>query len=177
MKVPLYILGFLLRYGPQHGYLLKQHIDNEASDFAVIRTANLYYHLERLEQAGHVSVTVEKDGRRPDRQVFEITEAGKQHFFSLLEKAAETLFQGEYLFDAALYFAQYLAPEILNREFERSIEKIAQTVAHIRSHQAETMKSIPEHFGKLATAIFNHHRYHYEAELKWLEETKVLLNE
>lgn len=171
MKVPLYILGFLLRYGPQHGYRLKQHIEEEASDFAFIRTSNLYYHLESLKKNGYVDATVEREGKRPDRQVFEITEAGKTYFLELLRKASKDYFKGEYLFDATLFFFEYLDKDTLIRAIDDHIERCKQVVAHIKSHQRDVLSNIPEAFLKPAQAIFNHHIYHYQTELKWLEET------
>jgi DNA-binding PadR family transcriptional regulator len=171
MKVPLYILGFLLRYGPQHGYRLKQHIEEEASDFAVIRTSNLYYHLEGLKKNGYVDSTVEREGKRPDRQVFEITEAGETYFLELLKKASKAYFKGEYLFDAILFFFEYLDKDAITRAIDDHIERCKQVVAHIKNHQRDVLSHIPEAFSKPAQAIFNHHIYHYQTELKWLEET------
>ena len=175
MKVPLYILGFLMRYGPQHGYLLRQHIEKEASDFAVIRTSNLYYHLERLKKDGYVESRVEQEGRRPDRQVFEITEAGKQHFFTLLRKAARDRFRGEHLFDAVLFFLSYLDLEFVCAELTGQIEDCRRVLAHIQAHRQEVLAHVPEMYAKIVTAIFNHHLYHYEAEYKWLGETLAII--
>ena len=35
--IPLYILGFLLRYGPQHGYQIKKLISEQMADFTSIK--------------------------------------------------------------------------------------------------------------------------------------------
>jgi len=160
-----------MRFGPQHGYLLQQHIEREASDFASIRTSNLYYHLERLKKNGYVNSTVERGGKRPDRQVFEITESGREYFLELLQKAATDTFRGEYLFDASLFFFEYSDKQRLRKELDRKVEKCRSTLEHIKNHQKEVLSHIPEAFAKVAGAVFNHHIYHYEAELKWLEET------
>ena len=174
MKVPLYILGFLMRYGPQHGYLLRQHVEREASDFAVIRTSNIYYHLERLKDQGFVQATVEREGRRPDRQVFRITDSGREHFLKLLHKATGDVFKGEYLFDAVLFFFEYIDGEKLIEKIAAHIDQCRDTLVYIRTHQQETVENIPGEYVGPANAVFNHHRYHYEAELKWLEEVQAL---
>lgn len=47
MKVPFYILGLLMRYGPQHGYNIKQLVSDGISDFAKIKLPTIYYHLKK----------------------------------------------------------------------------------------------------------------------------------
>jgi DNA-binding PadR family transcriptional regulator len=175
MKVPLYILGFLMRYGPQHGYLLRRHIEEEASDFALIRTSNIYYHLERLKKDGYVDSEIEREGRRPDRQVFRITEKGQRHFLTLLQRATENSFRGEYLFDATLFFFEYIDNNILIRSLKEQIDICKNVLNHIEKHQKGILAHIPKEYVKPAHAVFNHHIYHYQAELKWLEETLASL--
>lgn len=76
-KVSFYILGFLIRLGPLHGYQLKAHIESEARDFAKIRLPNLYYHLGSMREKGWVESTRGKEGSRPEKEVFSVTPEGK----------------------------------------------------------------------------------------------------
>ena len=50
MTVPIYILGFLMRFGSMHGYKLKQLISRQVADFTQIKLLSIYYHLEKMEK-------------------------------------------------------------------------------------------------------------------------------
>uniref|UniRef100_UPI000AEE63EC PadR family transcriptional regulator n=1 Tax=Clostridium sp. NkU-1 TaxID=1095009 RepID=UPI000AEE63EC len=65
--IPLYILGLLQRYGPQHGYQIKKIIAEQLSDFTQIKLPTIYYHLEKMETDGLLSANREKSGSRPEK--------------------------------------------------------------------------------------------------------------
>ena len=46
MKIPFYILGLLMRYGPQQGYKIKQLMSEGIADFTKIKQATVYNNLE-----------------------------------------------------------------------------------------------------------------------------------
>ena len=46
LMIPLYILGLLLRFGPQHGYQIKKLLEEQLEDFTQIKLPTVYYHLE-----------------------------------------------------------------------------------------------------------------------------------
>ena len=60
--IPLYVLGLLQRYGPQHGYQLKKTISEELEDFTQIKLPTIYYHLEKMESQGLFTCSTEKAG-------------------------------------------------------------------------------------------------------------------
>ena len=49
--IPLYILGLLLRFGPQHGYQIKKLLEDQLGDFTQIKLPTVNYHLEKMEAA------------------------------------------------------------------------------------------------------------------------------
>ena len=53
--IPLYILGMLLRYGPQHGYQIKKLLAEQLADFTDIKLPTIYYHLEKMEASGLIT--------------------------------------------------------------------------------------------------------------------------
>ena len=63
--IPLYVLGLLQRYGPQHGYQLKKNISEELEDFTQIKLPSIYYHLEGMAKNGLLSASSEKTDNRP----------------------------------------------------------------------------------------------------------------
>ena len=62
--IPLYILGLLLRFGPQHGYQIKKLLEEQLEDFTQIKLPTVYYHLEKMEAAGLIEA--HRDRQEPD---------------------------------------------------------------------------------------------------------------
>ncbi len=170
-KTTLYILGLLLQRGPQHGYALRGTIEREVADFAHIKPPTLYYHLRRLEKQGLVRSRAEQVGRRPERSVYEITEQGRQAFGSLAEQALEGPFWGEFLVDAAFYFGGLLGRDRLLQALQERLAVQQRALAQLRQHQQEVLCQL-QGFQQLgASAIFQHHLLHQEAETRWLQQT------
>jgi DNA-binding PadR family transcriptional regulator len=74
----------LLIEKPMHPYEMAQvlrarHIEARAN----IKPGSLYHAVERLEQHGHIEVVdTQREGRRPERTVYGVTEAGRDAFVS-----------------------------------------------------------------------------------------------
>lgn len=81
MYIEIIILS-MLRHGPIHGYELKQRIRkvtlNELSN------NSLYPALRRFELSGTATKSVEAQDGRPARNVYEITERGREQFRSMI---------------------------------------------------------------------------------------------
>lgn len=170
MKVPLYILGFLLRYGPQHGYLLKQYLEH-ISDFANIKLPTIYYHLEKMEKKGLICASQEKEGKRPEKWVYTITDAGRQTFQKYVQEALDTRYDGEFLFDAALFFSDQLEPQQVLEAIARHTRHLERILHDLTAHKRDILEQ-QSGWGKLyANVIFRHHEHHFQAELQWLQET------
>lgn len=173
-KVQLYLLGLLSRHGAQHGYQLKQRINDEVADFARIELANIYYHLARMERDGLVRATREQEGRRPERAVYSMTVAGEQALDTMLAQALDGDYWSEFAIDAALYFADRLpgATQVLATSLARQEAALTEVLDHLRSHRQQVLPHIPALGRVTAEALFRHHELHYEAELAWVRETR-----
>jgi len=174
MKVQIYILGFLIRFGSQYGYKLKQLLSEYAADFARIKLPTIYYHLDKMKEKGLVSVSEEREGNKPERTVYGITEAGKKEFHKLLETAAQNYCEFQFGQDAVLYFMEFLEPAHVKEGFRKQKKNVAKVLKHIRAHQTEKLAEIAkiqesEEIQEMARLIFDHHFLHYQAELEWLE--------
>ena len=171
MKVPFYILGLLMRYGPQHGYNIKQLVSEGISDFAKIKLPTIYYHLEKLAEKGYVESNVEKDGNRPERIVYSITDSGVTYFNSLLKKILDENYSVEFNFDGALYFHTFADNNAIIKNLKQQEEFIENKLKElINTKEIAVRKLLPE-YKIYCISIFNHHIYHLEAELKWISET------
>ncbi|EJO5348701.1 PadR family transcriptional regulator [Clostridium botulinum] len=170
MKVPFYILGLLQQYGPQHGYRLKQIIEERISDFAKIKLPTIYYHLDKLKEKGYVTEILEKDGNRPEKFVYSITSSGKKYFDILFVKQLEESYSPEFLLDGVLYFSENIDTKELRKAFNNKKQEILIKLEKLRRHKSSTLSMLQQQGSFSATAIFDHHIYHLEAELKWLQK-------
>ena len=171
MITQLYVLGFLIRWGPQHGYLLKQRLTDYVADFTQIKQSAIYYHLEKLEQAGHVTSETESEGARPDRNVYTVTESGRQEFKEMLWQALQPEYEPQFTLDAAVYFQEYLpGDEIVSglKDYARTYDRMH---AEAVRHMDEVIDHIPADRRFMATSLFRHHLVHLEAEAAWARET------
>ena len=176
MKVPLYILGFLSRYGPQHGYRLKQSLGH-VSDFASIKLPTIYYHLEKMEKKGFISASREKEGKRPEKWVYTMTEDGRNALQEMLKEALKSSFRGEFLLDSALFFNDLVKPKEMLDALASQIQHLEKILYEIAQHKDEVLRRLPRQEQIYSGAIFRHHEYHYRAELQWLLETVEVLRE
>ena len=72
------ILG-IVNHEPLHAYALKRVLDEGVSSFWPVNLAAIYPSLRKLEEEGLVAHRLEKSTEgRPDRKVFEITDAGRE---------------------------------------------------------------------------------------------------
>lgn len=170
MKAPIYILGFLQRYGPLHGYRLKRLLSDMVSDFTHIKLPTIYYHLEKMEGNGLVSAEREQEGKRPERAVYSITDKGKKEFLSLLSRSLAVDYRPEFEIDAPLFFFDSMEPADIVRSLREREESCAAVLKHLEKHREEVMEFIPPEGRAIADLMFHHHSLHYRAELKWLRD-------
>lgn len=79
----LLLLG-LLRIQAMHGYQLNQFLDEHLDFIASLKPSTAYYTLERMAEEGLVQTHAEQPGRRPARQIYDITPAGETLYQELL---------------------------------------------------------------------------------------------
>lgn len=83
----LVVLG-LLAAGPQHGYELTRQLDAmRVRRWARISDPTVYRRLDRLREAGLLASRTEREGSRPEREVFELTGAGREALEELVREA------------------------------------------------------------------------------------------
>lgn len=160
-----------MNYGPQHGYNIKQLISEEIADFTKIKLPTIYYHLEKLAEKGYVDSNIEKDGNRPERIVYSINDLGINYFKSLLNKILQENYTLEFNFDGALYYSRFTDINAIVKSLKRQQGLIENQLKELVIHKEITLsKMLPENKIYCLT-IFNHHIYHLETELKWINET------
>jgi len=173
LSTKLVILG-LLKHRPLHGYEIKHIIEESMGDWTNIQFGSIYFALNKLKKDGFLKIAgKEKQGGRPSRLIYEITENGMLEF----KKQLETLW-GEYdrqyfSLDIALFFLNELPRDKAVSGIEKRMAFTRKALEHIAGHEETELKR-PE-VPAVAQAIFSHTRIHMEAELRWLEELKERL--
>lgn len=173
--IPLYILGLLLRFGPQHGYQIRKLILDQLSDFTQIKLPTIYYHLERMEADGYLMASREKPGSRPEKTVYTVTEKGVQEFKNLLDQLLEFEYRPLFASDGAFFFSDHLDTDQLAISLRAYEARLNQSIETIQQHKLETLQFLPEEMKPSAMIIFSHHQLHYNAELQWVKETLRLI--
>lgn len=168
--IPLYILGMLLRFGPQHGYQIKKLIGEQLADFTDIKLPTIYYHLEKMEAAGYIEAESVKDGSRPEKMVYHISETGKDHFKQLLYRTLNISYRPSFEVDSALFFSDSIDRGDFLAALEQHIGKLNASLARIDEHKKETLPFLPHDMRISANLIFEHHIRHYQAEIGWAEQ-------
>jgi len=94
----------LLDERSMHPYEMQQVIvDRHLDSVFRLRSGSLYHTVERLEQAGLIeSLETNREGRRPERTVYAITEAGRDEFHAWLRQLLAIPVQEYPQFAAAL---------------------------------------------------------------------------
>ena len=168
--IPLYILGLLGRFGPQHGYQIKKLVEEQLADFTRIKLPTIYYHLEKMEKAGLVLARAGKDGARPEKMVYSISPQGEVHFKDLLHETLDMQYRPTFDVDAAFYFSDHLDSGELLAGLEKHVQNLKQSLQRIEEHRSLTLPHLPHSMRISADIIFEHHAAHYRAEIGWAEK-------
>ena len=167
--IPLYILGLLQRYGPQHGYQLKKTISEELEDFTQIKLPTIYYHLEKMSAQGLIEGSSEKAGARPEKTIYAITQSGAEAFSAALREQLTVQYRPVFSSDALFYFSDHLSGEDIAQSLQSQHAVLQQSLKTIDQHKRQTLAFIPEDAKPMVNIIFAHHEYHFRAELEWVE--------
>lgn len=168
MTVRLVILG-LLRRKPLYGYEIKHIIEEHMSDWTSIAFGSIYFALDKLADEKFVQkVEVEKEGKRPSRSVYQITDSGREEFLRLLREGWQQVEQQYFSLDICLFFLESLPIEEVKQYLRMHKSALQEALAHIQTHRDEQMQ-IPQ-VPRLAMAIFDHSLAHSKAELEWVTD-------
>jgi len=116
----LLLLG-LLKESPKHGYEIKTKIKEILSLFAGVELKSIYYPLRVLEKKGLVLKRTAKQGKRPQRFVYELTKSGEARFDDLLNKSYLNFKRPQFSLDLSLYFLNYSEPAVSQRRLRGRI--------------------------------------------------------
>lgn len=158
MENELLILG-LLRNQAMHGYQLMERIHKVMSVCADIKRPTSYLILEKMKKSGWVTSSTVKDGKRPERRVYQITEAGEGAYQSILRKSLRSPLKMDSKGDIVYGFIQDLPNEESITLLDERKQLLEKDLAEVRS--------IPSHSGGPKWVI-EHREQTIEREIQWV---------
>ncbi len=167
MEKKLLLLG-LLRRQEMHGYQLNEFIDNNLALCTDLKKPTAYYLLDQMSKDGWISAEAVQEGNRPPRRIYRLTEAGESAFQRLLRENLAEYAPVNFPGDIGLAFLDGLTPQ----------ECLPLLAAQKQKAQArlDEISTIPAHHGSLKL-IFLHQIRHLQAELAWLDEVTLSLEQ
>jgi len=161
----LLLLG-LLKESPKHGYEIKIKIREILSLFAGVDLKSIYYPLKVLEKQGLVIKRAAKEGRRPQRFIYELTKKGETRFNEMLSKSFLDFKRPQFSLDLSLYLLPYIDPSLGRRRLRGRVfilNKIYQGLSQMLRAQQK------KKFSSSLAYILEHNLKMLEAESSFLK--------
>jgi DNA-binding PadR family transcriptional regulator len=164
--VALTVLAFLGER-PCHPYEIQRLIRERHKDFAMGKTRALYHAVERLERWGLIEqAQTSREGKRPERTVYRITEAGRDEYASWLYDLVANPVQEHPAFSAAMSFLASLPVSTAIQALQGRTVALEAGIAGLRT----AMQALRERL-KLPRVVVLEHELTVallEAELSWV---------
>ena len=157
----------LLRVRPMHPYEMQSLIRQWHKDeFLELKRGSLYHAIERLRERGWIDVVeVTRDGRRPERTVYRITEAGERQMLQWLQEMLAKPVREPTQFFAALSFLPHLTPEDVQSQLQERIALLQQEITGLDL----VLKTMVPQIGRLVLVEVEYLRAMRQAELAWVQ--------
>ena len=167
-SIRFFILDSFERHGAMHGYELKRILERERIDqWTDISTSAIYGALRRVVSDGLLTAEqVEREGNRPQRQVFAITDAGRQTLAELGRTEMETVVVHADPFDLALTHSD---PARLD-ELPATIQGRLARLRHLLSERQEFSDRAAPHISLAKAHALRHREFLLRAEIDWHEQ-------
>jgi DNA-binding PadR family transcriptional regulator len=168
------VLLSLLSSRPMHGYELRQVLEQRHMHrWANIQYGSIYRGLQQMTREGLLEEEgEEREGNRPPRTVFKITEQGKEELKNLLRQVwREPALLADPV-DLALSLVMYLPKAEILDLLRQRLEKLDAIEAHVRqaeSYFANRDHQPPQGVCSMIGDVFLHRRYILDAERRWTQ--------
>ncbi len=170
------LLGFL-NYTPMTGYELKQFMDESTSNFWHAKQSQIYTTLKSLEEDGMVESHIEPQESRPDRRVYEITDAGRNDLNLWLAQPETSLESRKESLLVKLFFSANTDKEKLLTQLRLLRDLHQRQVVHFQTETNDFIQQIAAGMPQLAkdAQLWDATRrfgvLFEEMYVRWLDET------
>jgi DNA-binding PadR family transcriptional regulator len=156
----------LLRERPMHPYEMQRQIRQRKNDaFLDLKRGSLYHAIERLHQDDHIAVVeTSREGKRPERTVYRLTEAGERELLAWLRDLLANPGRGPAQFYAALSFIGHLTPADVLVQLDIRAGLLAAEIAALDG----VLQTLIPKIGRLVLLEVEYARAARQAELAWV---------
>jgi len=162
--VGMTVLALLLQ-GPRHPYEMHRLIIDTHKDFVTGLPRSMYHAVGRLERDGLIEAAeTSRDGRRPERTTYRITDEGRAELRSGVRHLIETPAPDATPFTAALSFLGILTAAEATRALSGRAAALEGAVAGAGAHLSVLEKQLP----RLLWLELEFERNRLTAELAWV---------
>ena len=163
------LLG-LLRKAPMSGYDLRKDVERSVGYFWAPAKTQIYATLPRLVESGHATQQKVVQSARPDKTIYQLTEAGREALREWVEEAPLDAGHGRNLILHKLYLGEGADPDALLRlvaERRDNAERLHAELDELEASGADgsPFEAITRRWGLL----------YAEALLRWTEEAAASL--
>jgi DNA-binding PadR family transcriptional regulator len=157
----------LLHERPMHPYEIHQLVRDRGTDFVIkVRAGSLYHTVERLLRLGLIEpVETGRDGRRPERTVYAITESGRDEFTTNLRDLVRFPAEEFPVFAAALEMIAAIDPASARRLLEQRTLALEADLAGSEQISSTLSKS---GLGRISLIEAEYVVHMLRAELSWV---------
>lgn len=124
-----------LREAPMHPYQMQRLLrDRHMDEILALKRGSLYHAIGRLERGGLIqAVSTTRDGRRPERTTYQITDSGRDALMRTLRKMVSIPRRESSDFMAAMAYLIHLAPEEAIAHLEERLRLLDREIAQIEA--------------------------------------------
>lgn len=166
--VGLSVLALLLA-GPKHTYEMHKMMVETRKDFVTGLPRSMYHAVERLEKAGQISpVDSFRDGRKPERTVFAVTDLGGEVVRERIERLLSIPDGNSALFTAALSFISCLPPARAAYALGARRDTLGLRIEQIEAD----LSRVPAQLPRVLLIETEHELASTRSELTWVEQLR-----
>ncbi|MCL4508477.1 MAG: PadR family transcriptional regulator [Chloroflexi bacterium] len=157
----------LLSERPRHPYEIERLIRERRKDFAIGKRRGLYHAVDRLVRDGCIEVVeTSREGKRPERTVYRITEEGREELEDWLRELLQNPITEYPVFTAAVGFLYYLSSKAVLQSLQARVVSLESGLASINSALLALQRQL-----QLPRLVLLEHEYTRalrQAELDWV---------
>ncbi len=161
MDRQLLLLG-LLKMQKMHGYQLNDFLDQRLSFITDLKKSTAYYTLGKMAKQHYVSEETERQGNRPERHVYELTDKGAGHFYELLVANLKRFHHTFFRDDIGVLFMSQLSAQEVHAALLQKREQ-AQAALEAIGSQVDHDPDSPVQY------VIEHQRAHLRTDLEWID--------
>ncbi|HLH61004.1 MAG TPA: PadR family transcriptional regulator [Ktedonobacteraceae bacterium] len=172
----LIVLSLLMRW-PIHGYLIVKIMNDQIGPWAKISSGTLYTILNRLEEAGLITVMPQEQvgggsqGERRSR-TFMITDEGRKRFHQLIMDTSSNLGDYQKFFYHKLGYLDLLRPDERLLLINHYINYCQTTILHTQTERESLIHELANHpvpaYLENLQRLMKHIEQNWQAEHEWV---------